>query len=355
MKGGYKAVATSDGRAFVRDGSERSLMDADAAAFDCDGVLIDAKDSYDATTAKATELLIEEILGVNLPLRSKIPTLIHTLRKTGGFNNEWDTTYALTAFAVLSHASRTSRESSSDVANRVSSLADSFARSASADGQESVDLFVADTLPSESLRILRRAKAYMEYPGVPPDSYLSTLYDEMYHGDSLFKKLYGFEATYYRDRGLIENERLLVGNHDLRALSVQFEDKIAIDTGRPRIAAEYTLGRLLSFFDSDASLFLGDHDRDQGAKFIKKPSPVSLVHIKGRLGSSTLLYIGDSAEDLLMAQQARVQSGGFVFAGVYGSSYDPADQIQFFRRKGADIVVPSARSLPEAYRRIGSG
>src|SRR2546426_8502263 len=102
MKSRYTPIGTERGPAWIRKGSERELRSTDVAVFDCDGVLVDTRNSYDVTTVRVVERLIGEMLGVRLLWERVAPRLIHRLRKTGSFNNDWDTTYALCLFAACS-------------------------------------------------------------------------------------------------------------------------------------------------------------------------------------------------------------------------------------------------------------
>jgi len=63
----YTSIRTEHGPAWIRRGAERALRNADVAAFDCDGVLVDTRNSYDATTVRVVERLIGEMFGVRLP------------------------------------------------------------------------------------------------------------------------------------------------------------------------------------------------------------------------------------------------------------------------------------------------
>ena len=368
----YTPIGTEHGPAWIHKSSQRALRNADAAAFDCDGVLVDTRNSYDVTTVRVVKRLIGEMLGVRLPWEREAPRLIHRLRKTGGFNNDWDTTYALCLFAACSMPTRfkealaTARRlpvpggavtaTVPGVFSGVNQIIVEYVNSKGQMGHSSIDRFVRETMSAADQRICALVRAYTGYPGSPPKSRLATLYDEMYHGPVLFKELYGVRPKYFAGTGLITRDRVLVTRADLRRLSESFGDKLAIDTGRPRKAVEYSLGNLLSFFDLDASVFIGDgevgREREGVPHFEKKPSPASLVHVRDKLGSSNLLYVGDSAEDVMMAADVRTSSGGVAFAGVYGASHDARDQVEFFRREGVELILPTVRDLPGVYRRI---
>jgi len=369
----YTPIGTKHGPAWIRKGSERALRSTEVAAFDCDGVLVDTRKSYDVTTVRVVERLIREMFGVRLPWEREAPPLIHKLRKTGGFNNDWDTTYALCLFATCSMPMRFKKALATarrlpvplggevttavpTVFSRVNRIIVEFVNSKGRVGHSSIDGFVKETMSAVDQEICAMVRVYTGYPGSPPKSRLATLYDEMYHGPVLFKELYGVGPKYFAGTGLITRDRVLVTGADLRRLSECFGDRLAIDTGRPRKAVEYSMGNLLSFFDLDASVFIGDgeigREREGVPHFEKKPSPASLLHVRDKLGSSHLLYVGDSAEDVMMAREVRTSSGGVTFAGVYGASHDTRDQVEFFRREGVELIVPSVRELSGIYRRL---
>ncbi len=122
-------------------------------------------------------------------------------------------------------------------------------------------------------------------------------------------------------------------------------------TGRPYVGTAHSLGKLMRYFDKDASLFIGDADIDLGLRAeydrMRKPSPEALVRAREKLPSETLLYVGDSAEDLMMVQNARRRGvDGLLFAGVYETSPVRADQASFFEREGSDVVAETVNQIP---------
>jgi phosphoglycolate phosphatase-like HAD superfamily hydrolase len=81
------------------------LNSANRIVFDCDGVLVDSRNSYDSA-------IIEVLNHIFRPLMKKSPldrTQIEKLRETGLYNNEWDAVYALTVF-IFSQLSRESAQ-----------------------------------------------------------------------------------------------------------------------------------------------------------------------------------------------------------------------------------------------------
>jgi phosphoglycolate phosphatase-like HAD superfamily hydrolase len=59
-----------------------------------------------------------------------------------------------------------------------------------------------------------------------------------------------------------------------------------------------------------------------------------------------LLYVGDSAEDARMAEDARRLEVPVSFAGIYGTGPDHEEESKFFRDQGADLVLPTVRQVP---------
>ncbi len=108
----------------------------------------------------------------------------------------------------------------------------------------------------------------------------------------------------------------------------------------------------MGHFDRGSSMFIGDADvyPELALEYerFRKPSPDSLVRASERLSSRTFLYVGDSAEDMMMVQRAKEMGGleDCLFAGVCGMAPDPKGQASFFEGGGADLVVMSVNEIP---------
>jgi HAD superfamily hydrolase (TIGR01549 family) len=163
--------------------------------------------------------------------------------------------------------------------------------------------------------------------------------------------MYGVPASHYKGRGFIENERLLIRRKDLETLvRLLGGRRLALVTGRPYLATKHVLRDMMRYFNREASVFIGDLDvhpqlAPQLTQF-RKPSGRSLIHAQRRLSSETLLYVGDSAEDARMAQDARRLKVPVLFVGIYGTGPGHEEQSKFFRDQGADLVLPTVRQVP---------
>src|SRR5208283_400371 len=213
----YDSVKTSDGRAWIKPSSLPELRQVDAVVFDCDGVLVDARRSYDATITEVAGRILCENIGINSPGKNLAPNLIRKLRRTGGFNNDWDSTYALILFSIMalpeSEARRLAHEglpNGSKEPLRISpreirTVVDEFCTTADLGiGCEAVNSYIQTAqLSLDSASVITTVQEQLGYPGSPPRSFLSTLFDEIYHGPQLFRTMYGVPASHYKGRGFI--------------------------------------------------------------------------------------------------------------------------------------------------------
>jgi phosphoglycolate phosphatase-like HAD superfamily hydrolase len=353
----YLRVPTPEGRgAFaVNRLSRQALARVDAVAFDCDGVLIDARRSYDATIKAVVEEMVKELTGTRLRLSKLLPNLLAVIRRTGGFNSDWDSSYALTLFSLVAlETSKDRRSSVSDPPTALQDIVEEFGSAPRERGAIAVDNFLRSKFPRLQDR-LDKAREQLGYPGRGSESRLASCFDEIYFGGALFQKLHGVPAKNPRRKGLIELERVLVKTGALESIAnVVGRGRIVMVTGRPHVGTEYSLGKtLMSYFHRGSSMFIGDADifpelREEYDRF-RKPSPEALIRAAQRLSSKTMLYVGDSGEDVMMVQHAR-QKGlkGFLFAGVYETSPDPDGQVAFFEREGADVIVETVNLIPSA-------
>ena len=340
------------GGVIVNNLSRKLLGRVDAVVFDCDGVLIDARDSYDKTISVVVERMVKELTGFKLRIARIAPKLISTLRRTGGFNSDWDTAYALTLFAFVAFEKGKRYDASGNTTQTLEGIVEKFGSARREAGRTAADSFL-DSQFSQFLEGLDRARGYLGYPGTPPRCRLTTLFDELYFGSVLFEKLHEVPASNRRARGFIDLERLLVKRRTLESFAkLVGRRRLAMVTGRPYTGTEYSLGKaVMGFFDMDSSIFIGDADiypklRPEYDMF-RKPSPNALVRASEKLSSRAFLYVGDSAEDLIMVQKAReVGISNCLFAGVYGTSPSPTSQVSFFKQEGSDAVVESVNQIP---------
>ena len=327
----------------------------EAVILDCDGVLVDSARSYDAAIPQVATSLLDRLAGVKTDWRGTMPRLIETLRLTGGFNNDWDSTYALVMFAAMSASNtdpKKGRSRSMEVADLalVGEYVDRVRGLGLTDGAKAVDAVVAGADARTRVRCAE-LKRSLGYPGIPPRSTLASAFDEAYLGAALYRKVYGAEPRYNGGSGLIDREKVLVNERTLRRLRSAYDGRVALVTGRLSEAANYTLGRLMQYLDHGSSIFIGDSAlggaRGRNLAKYSKPSPLGLIEVMKRLKAKTAAYVGDEGEDVLMAEEAKKLGEVVFFAGVCRGE-DAQIKERFFLQHGADAIIHSVNELPDA-------
>jgi len=356
----YDVERLGDERVMLCSASREPLGLVDAVVFDCDGVLIDVSQSYDATILRTAETMVKGFSGIGLPIEGTGGELILRIRRTGGFNDDWETTYALALFSVVAlEGSRVDSSPKAAVArgalSKLRDLIRDFSSRNRLQGRASVDEYLKEKR-LESSRV-EELRLYLDSPTDTIHNRMTRAFDETYYGGRLFRRIYGLEPATRSAEGLIDKERLLITVKELSQMRrILGGKRIAIATGRPHVAVKYTLGGLLRYFDEGASTFIGDVEIKpellQELGTYRKPSGASLIRAYQKLSSKTLLYVGDSAEDRLMVEDARRTCDQVYFGGVYGTSYNQEEQTRYFMRNGADVVMRNVGSTPELLQRL---
>ncbi|MFM7861832.1 MAG: HAD family hydrolase [Candidatus Nitrosotenuis sp.] len=308
----------------INKDSLKNLSQIDAIIFDCDGVLVDVSKSYDLAIKQTAAFVLDEFAGIkSIPVSPKI---ISGFKASGGFNDEVDVTYA----AILSLVA--AKRLGVDVKKFINQVIDN----ADSTGIISVEKFLA-SMPVDISDIKKK----LRYPGPHSTNPLYQIFDQMFYGKDLYKKIFGKKSQF--KKGLIENDIVLVTQKLMNSLEPKFAKKIAIVTGRGKESTKYSLDKLFGKFDIDSSFFLEDHSRT-----LAKPNPKSLIMSINRLKSKHCLYVGDSMEDLIMAKKASKLGKKTTFCGIYGTSQNPNSKKRFFEKNNADIIIQSIDLIPKA-------
>lgn len=303
--------------------------------FDIDGTLIDTRESYNKSIKKTVQFLVKYI-DISKENLGKIVSdeLIFKFRKSGMFNNDIDTSYAL----VLSILCGPPKKSD------LLFFIENIAQNASSKGIKSVENYLKDYSESR----LKQIKKLLKYPGDVNTSIIARIFDEYFYGPQLFKKQHGTNSKYYSGRPLIENDILLAKNSTLKKISNMFDMRTGIVSGRSRIAAEYSLKSVFEFFDMKGSVYLEDEKREMG-----KPNPSSLIKSVKSFGVSNAFYVGDSAEDLFMVQRARkISNLDIKLIGVCASNARSNQIRSLFVSNGTSLIVKNINELPNILNKV---
>jgi len=193
----------------------------------------------------------------------------------------------------------------------------------------------------EKLTEIDEIKNKLSYPGTHHDNPLYKIFDQLFYGPELYEKLFKNRSKFV-EPGLIENDMVIVNDSLILKLKTKFSSKISIVTGRGKESVRYSLKNLLEQFDTDNSAFLEDESREMA-----KPNPVSLIQAIKGMKSNSVVYVGDSMEDLIMAKEASEQGYQATFCGIIGTSKDPQKKLKLFEKNGAMLVLESINLLPK--------
>lgn len=390
MSKGYLETKVNGKKAYIRKDSLDRLRDIDTIIFDCDGVLIDVRESYMKTIPETVAYIIKEITGFPFPKKLVSSEIIHSFKKCGGFNNDWDLVYAILVF-ILCNLTESFQEAFRKyvssirsrhnlfrrfryvkegirneytphgldiVVYKLESKLKEFAEKLDASGIASIEKGLVN--PENNSKSCSEYHAsvndFLSYPGDVGESIITRVFEEIFCGPQLFQDVYKLVPRFYQGRGFIENEQVIVLPQTLNQLvSVLSKPNLGISSGRSFKLAKYTLRGLLEKFSSKALIFLDDIEAAEreniGEKGLAvnlgKPHPFSLFAASKELEPFKFaLYVGDSMEDVIMVKEANKLDSRFLYAGVYSCSDCKEEVLRNFLRAGSNILLPSVNELP---------
>jgi HAD superfamily hydrolase (TIGR01548 family) len=283
--------------------------DIESIIFDLDGVLVDVANSYRRAILKS----IERVHGVEVDRDD-----IQRLKDAGGFNNDWDVTYAL---ALLGLSERKS---------------ESFDRSAwfrsiesGPGGIRGARAAVEDLLSSADVEnILEQWKR----------DDLRRTFQELYLGSELYRDLEDGSPELDAD-GYINEEPVILDQSVRKTLENKYS--LGVLTGRPRAEAEIALSRVGLELAEDHLMAMEDWDES-------KPDPRGLMELNEILGSHSCVYIGDTLDDIRTAVQAEsVDRERTYFAlGVLSGGLTGESGRKKYMNEGATDVLDTVNELP---------
>ena len=297
----------------------------DSIIFDCDGVLIDVTKSYDTTINRTISYVLKEIadITVDTPLTNE---LLLKFKSTGGFNDEIDITYAgVLWFIAAKKLNRDPTELILDVINNADDSGITYIENF----LNKIDADISDV------------KARLSYPSTDKNDLIHSTFDQLFFGPELYNTIFQKESKFV-EKGFIENDQIIVNFELIQALKKKFNDKIAIVTGRGFNAINSSLKEILNQFNVENSVFLEDESRD-----LAKPNPQSLIRAMKGLNSKNCLYVGDSMEDMILAQKASELGFQATFCGIYGSGKLPEMRKKLFVEYNIPLILESINQLPD--------
>jgi len=283
-------------------------MNVDAVVLDVDGVLVDVADSYRRAIVES----VERVYGETIEKAD-----IQPFKDAGGFNNDWELTYAAALYVLGSRAGLdlgvdafTGR-----IAERGGGLdaAEAVVEAALGDDAEAV----FDEWDPERLR---------------------DVFQQLYLGSDLYRDLEGGEPD-LEAAGFIHDEPVILEESTVAALQERYD--VGILTGRPAAEADIALER--AGLDVPGEHRFTMDDWDEG-----KPDPRALVTLAERFDAERVAFAGDTLDDVRTAVNADAADDRVYYGvGVLTGGLTGEEGRRKYSGEGAAAVVESVNELPD--------
>ena len=311
---------------FISDKINQKIPKFDSIIFDCDGVLVDIRKSYDYAINKTISAIMKDLFDDNVSevINSKI---LYSLKASGGFNDEVAVVY--TAIVTLTASKKTNIPFEKLIIDVIENSDES--------GINSIDNFFM-----KSNIDLTEIKNKLDYTNSRKESYIHKMFNQLFYGPKLYEEIFS-EKSLFSEKPLIDKDEIILDEDLMSKLKNRFGEKISTVTGRGIFAFSYSMKDFLENFDIKHSVFLEDRSLD-----LAKPNPDSLIESISGINSKCVLYVGDSMEDLKMVEKCNAKGLDVSFCGIYGSSDEPELKYELFRKNNASFILESIQELPKA-------
>ena len=311
---------------YISDDMIQKIQKFDSIIFDCDGVLVDIRNSYDYAINKTISAIMNELFDDKISdvVNSKI---LYGLKASGGFNDEVAVVYAVVMTLVASKKSNL----------KFKKLIIDVINNANESGINSIDnYFINQNID------LKEIKLKLDYENSRKISYIHRIFNQLFYGPKLYEEIFK-EKSQFSEKPLIDLDNIVLDDNLMSKLKTRFGNKISTVTGRGNFAFSYSMKNFLNNFDMKNSVFLEDRPLN-----LAKPNPKSLIESISGINSKCSLYIGDSMEDLMMVEKCKEHGYDVSFCGIYGSSDEPELKYELFQKNKASFILESIRELPKA-------
>lgn len=284
-------------------------MNADTVVLDVDGVLVDVADSYRRAIVESVEYVYDETVERDA---------VQQFKDAGGFNNDWKLTDAVALFVLVRREGYKSN---------VTGFTDAICeRGGGLDAAEAVVNSALDSAAAERVR-----------DEWDPER-LRSVFQQFYLGAELFEELEGAPAN-LNVPGFIHDEDVLISTETVEYLTDQYT--VCVLTGRPSAEADIALDRVGLDVPADRRFTMDDWEAG-------KPHPRALMVLTERTTASSVVFVGDTLDDIETTLNARRNDSGptYTAVGVMTGGLTGETGLQKFEQAGADIVLDSVNDLP---------
>ena len=180
-------------KSFISDEIIQNIQKFDSIIFDCDGVLVDIRNSYDNAINKTISAIMKELFDDELG--DVVNSKIHfDLKAVGGFNDEVAVVYAIVMTLAASKKSNIQFEKLiTDVINN-----------ANESGINSIDAYF------ENQKIdLTEIKSKLDYENSRKESYIHKIFNQLFYGPSLYEKIFNDKSS-FTEKPLIDLDDVIL-------------------------------------------------------------------------------------------------------------------------------------------------
>jgi HAD superfamily phosphatase len=290
-------------------------MMVDTVVLDVDGVIVDVANSYRRAILESVDHVYGETIDRDA---------IQQFKDAGGFNNDWELTYAAALFLLGRRAGM--ELSISQFTNTLAGVGGGLSAAKTAVGEE--------LTPADRERVLSEWDRQR----------LRRVFQELYLGEDLFRELEGKEPELGAD-GFIHDEPVLIESETIDALQ---SFNLGILTGRPEAEAEIALERAGLDIPVEHRMTMDDWDGG-------KPDPTALIDLAERFEANHVAYAGDTLDDIRTAQNAaEADSRTYDGIGVLTGGLTGEEGREKYEAVDASAIVQSVNELPALLDADGS-
>ncbi|WP_436346010.1 TIGR01548 family HAD-type hydrolase [Natronorubrum sp. FCH18a] len=242
-------------------------MNADAVVLDIDGVLVDVEDSYRRAILESIEHVYDRTIR---------KADIQRFKDAGGFNNDWELTYAAALYVLAT---------SENYGKSIDEFTDEIATRGG--GLEAAETAIRDELG---------ARATQRVTNRWDRERLRDVFQQLYLGADLYRGLEGGEPD-IESRGFIHDEPILLADETRESLLQGYD--VGVVTGRPEAEAEIALERVGLEGEIPLEHRFTMDDWEEG-----KPHPRALTTLADRFDADRVVFVGDTLDDIRTATNA---------------------------------------------------
>lgn len=285
-------------------------MTAVSVVLDIDGVLVDVADSYRRAVVETVRRCHGETVARDQ---------LQPFKNAGGFNNDWLLTDAIALYVLATNHG---------FEQDISTFTDHIA--ANGGGLTGTKAVLEAAMPTE-----RYAQITNQWN---PERH-RTVFQALYLGSDRFRELEG-ETPPFETRGYIHDEPVLIDTETVTHLTDHYD--VGVVTGRPAAEATIALDRVGLSIPDEHRFTMDNWEHG-------KPHPDALLRLAERFAAETVVFAGDTLDDVHTAVNATAEDLSRTYHGIgvlTGGLTGDAGR-QAFADAGASGVLGSINELPE--------